>query len=364
MAYQFIHIENYGLSPSKKAKVKKPTVDEVLNEAERKEGYTPHIASPKPPITLYGSINDVRKAVDQYVLGTTDAKGRKLRSDANVLLAGVVSLPRDMGNDWELYKQKSIKWLQEKYGDRLKAIVEHTDESHPHLHFYAVEPPGKPFDLHPGITAFRKTQGKGKKLAMIQAMRDFQDDFWRNVSAPFGLPKLGPRKQRLTRAEWKAQQDQLKKIRQINKIVEKRVEERLQRKIEEMESGLIGKVKLGLMALHSPTKAAIDQIKEFYENMIKDLKELLAKKDKEIAGKEKEIEKLREDLRQTNNFHNAALTRATNAEKQVEKLNKIIEQQDEEIDRLNNTLKKHGIRVMEPQSTPQSSYDRKKSIEL
>ena len=368
MAYQFIHIENYGLTKPKKAKTNKPTVDEVLNEASRKEGYTPHIAKPKPPVVLHGSIEEVRKAVDEYVQGTRDAKGRKLRVDANVLLAGVVSLPRDMAEDWPAYRAKTVDWLKQKYGKSLKCIVEHTDETHPHLHFYAVQEPGKPFDLHPGIAAFKKTH---KKLSMIQAMRDFQEEFYDNVTKDFGIPRLGPRKQRLTRAQWKAQQAQFAKIRKIEEYVKQEVERKTEeiiqkieeQKIQEIEGGIIGKIKLSLKALHTPTIEAIEKIKKEYNKKIRDLNKIIQNKDKTIKEKDDEIKNLKERLEQTNNFHSAALTRATNAERQVKKLNEIIDEQKGKIGFLENLLKRFGIKWTEPQLNPQS-HGRTKGIEL
>lgn len=34
---------------------------------------------------------------------------------------------------------KTVDFLREKYGDKLFSVVEHLDESHPHIHFYAVD---------------------------------------------------------------------------------------------------------------------------------------------------------------------------------------------------------------------------------
>lgn len=33
-------------------------------------------------------------------------------------------------------ERKNIEWLKEQYGDDLKTVIEHNDESHPHLHAF------------------------------------------------------------------------------------------------------------------------------------------------------------------------------------------------------------------------------------
>ncbi len=57
------------------------------------------------------------------------------------MLAGVASYPRD-GTEYDYWKKASVAWLQLEFGDGLRTVVEHTDEAHPHLHFYVVNPVG------------------------------------------------------------------------------------------------------------------------------------------------------------------------------------------------------------------------------
>ena len=317
MAYQFVHIEACARRASKKAKQARPTVDGVIGEAKRESGYVPHIEHPQAPVMLLGSFDSVEAAIRDYTRGTKDAMGRSLRADANVLLAGVVSLPREWEKDWPAYKKRTIDWLKKRYGSSLRCVVEHIDEEHPHLHFYCVPQPGQPFELHPGIVAQKSVEktekGRVKKAAYNEAMRQFQDDFWKGVSFSFGLPKLGPSRQRLTRAQWKAQQEEMKKIRRINEIVEKEVEKRVKQKMEEMENSAIGKIKLAFGALHSPTKRAVEEIREHYEKVVANLKKMIERKDKEIESLSAEVKRLSRDL-------SVALSRATKAEKQVDLL--------------------------------------------
>lgn len=146
----------------------------------------------------------------------TDAKGRKLRKDALCLAAGVVSMPEDTTPEaWEAFRADAVEYLKAKYGDRLQTVVEHTDESHPHLHFYAVPRPGERFEtIHQGKDAAAEAKrGGGLKGAQNQAyksaMRAYQDEFFEAVGIKNGLTRIGPARRRLTREEWKLEQLQV-----------------------------------------------------------------------------------------------------------------------------------------------------------
>jgi hypothetical protein len=86
------------------------------------------------------------------------------------------------------------------------------------MHLFIVPEPEKKFlDYHPGLAAKRavdlhtrkstpeesKAFLKAGNLAYIEAMRDFQDVMHREVFAPLGLDRYGPRKERLSRQEQK-----------------------------------------------------------------------------------------------------------------------------------------------------------------
>lgn len=49
-------------------------------------------------------------------------------------------------------------------------------------------------------------------------MRDFQEDFYKKVSLPYGLMKTGPKRQRLSNSDYKRQQQE---VRLINLFKEK-----------------------------------------------------------------------------------------------------------------------------------------------
>lgn len=145
----------------------------------------------------------------------TDARGHNLRKDALCLVAGVVSAPHDIEPEgWEKFRSDSIDWLKKKYGDALESVIEHTDESHPHLHFYVVPKPGQRFEsIHQGRAAANAKKGQGGKKgeqnqAYKASMREFQDEFFEKVGIEHGFTRIGPGKRRLTREEWKLEQIQ------------------------------------------------------------------------------------------------------------------------------------------------------------
>lgn len=248
--YQFVHFECYGREESKKGrtqtkknsdgtfsskeveKEKRGNVSWVIAEAKREPDSCYHIENPLPPIVLIGDLDNVEAEANQWAEQATDAKGRKLRKDAHCLLAGVISLPRSEEKNWEKFKAASIKWLKEKYGDNLRCVIEHQDEAHPHLHFYAIPKAGQSFDdIHEGKNAQREIKKQNPKatkqeqnIAFAEAMRATQDNFSRRVGQPFGLTRLGPGRRRLTRKAWKAEQKQAEALQQVEKTARKRHE--------------------------------------------------------------------------------------------------------------------------------------------
>lgn len=204
---QFVHISVYSLHPPKKTSRgadRKWSVHEVLAEASREPQACLHVPRPRPPKLLHGpSLAELEAEIGAIHARSTDAAGRRLRKDASVLLAGVASYPRG-GIEYGYWKQCTLEWLQIDFGEHLRTVVEHTDEAHPHLHFYVVNPDGGNVkDLHPGFRAAKGAQTpKEQRLAYNTAMRLFQDRFWEHVAGPSGLARLGPGRQRMSRAQW------------------------------------------------------------------------------------------------------------------------------------------------------------------
>ena len=216
--YQFGHVEGYGrqggIKTDSKTKTKSRVLSmwEIAEEAERKDGAIPHIEKPQPPILLFGVIPSVAmKEAAEWAEQAKDASGRKLRVDGFCISAGVISFPAEK-EGWPEYRDLAVEWLKKKYGDRLKSVVEHTDEAYPHFHFYVVPKVGRRFDsIHDGYRAANEAKSKGLKkgkqnAAYKGAMSTWQDELHATCGVQFGLSRTGPRRQRLTREQWKEQQ--------------------------------------------------------------------------------------------------------------------------------------------------------------
>lgn len=227
-SYQFIHVDAYGREGSTQTKTsmnkhgakvttttKSRSASEILKEQWREEGACPHIKTPGTPVLLFGvPPMEVLQLIDEWADSSKDAQGRKLRKDGNCALIGVASLPRSMEKNFQEFAEDTLIYLKNKYGDRLKSVVVHDDESHPHLHFTVVPQIGERFDdIHEGLKAKNNAKKENKKageqnLAYINAMRNFQDEFSREVAMSHGLTRIGPGRRRLTRAQWKAEKAQ------------------------------------------------------------------------------------------------------------------------------------------------------------
>lgn len=221
--FQFIHLESYARSPSAKSKEARRSVSEIIDEAARDTpSALPHVRAARPAEVLFGlDPREVEREAVELGDRATDARGRRLRKDAGVLLAGVASCPLPPGDDrvaaWEV---DTLSFLRGEFGDRLRSVIRHVDERHAHVHFLIV--PGVKDDgtmerLHPGeaardqaLAASVSRKAKGSKTlgdqAYRDAMRGFQDRFFEAVGVRQGLARLGPGRRRKSRSEWRAEQ--------------------------------------------------------------------------------------------------------------------------------------------------------------
>lgn len=208
--FQFIRAEIYARRASTNPKSKSEyNAADIIGEALRDDGHCPHVENPEPPRYLIGSEAETRAMlgrINENALKYRDPVGRKMREDAAVLLAGVASFPRaEAEKDPELYarwESLTVAYLQGKYGDNLRAVVMHNDEEHPHLHFYVysdTEVNAKM--LHDG---YKNASKKGSYKAGVQA---FQDEYFEKVASRCGLARTGPKRRRLSRAEWHAEEE-------------------------------------------------------------------------------------------------------------------------------------------------------------
>jgi hypothetical protein len=263
---QFARVEGYAITPRKTSK--RSSADDILAEAMREEGHCNHVEQPLEPTFVFGdasTVETVRAELDSIALfGKTEIalaakKGggtgiRKLGCDAPVLTAAVFSYPgrtAALNAEWKLYAKarkeakadgKPLpnppaswrafkKWqddvlgfAKEQYDGQLRFAVAHFDEEHPHLHVYAVAKK-RPDDvvellgLHPGRDAKEAVRAAGKEKgetekefaarqmkAYKSAMQAWQDAYHDKVGKHHGQARLGPKRRRMSRGEWKADQ--------------------------------------------------------------------------------------------------------------------------------------------------------------
>ena len=93
------------------------------------------------------------------------------------------------------------------------SIVEHLDEKHGHLHVLVSAGGRSVKPLHPGYAASVPLRQAGATQAAqsdaYSAARAWQDEYQEKVAAACGLARLGPGRQRLSRAQWLDQQRQV-----------------------------------------------------------------------------------------------------------------------------------------------------------
>lgn len=216
MAYQFGHVGWAARSrTAKKTTTRQNSMTtraagwsaaDLAGEAMRLPGHCDHVAEPMPPRVLYG-VDPMQAAAEAEAWGgrAKEANGRALRRNAPVMAAGVVSFPRERLDDWPAFRDATVEALKDKYGDRLRSVVEHLDEAHPHLHFYAVPRPGEAFGvIHEGYKASREARKEpGNKIreAYTSAMKGWQDWLHGAVGQRFGLERIGPARERRERDE-------------------------------------------------------------------------------------------------------------------------------------------------------------------
>ena len=244
MGYQFFHIEAYARvaksyereitikkgSRAGQKEIKKTetrSLEEIMGEQARIEQDCPHVGDPRRPGLLYGvPPMEVLAIADEWADQAKDSRGYKIKKDGSVAIVGVASLPREMEDDFPEFAEATLKWLKAKYGDRLKSVVVHDDEPHPHLHFTVIPRKGERLDdIHEGLKAKSEAKknnqkGKAQNLAYIGAMRKLQDDFYEKVAMRSGLTRLGPARTRDTRSVWQAKQQEAEALAKKLKAIE------------------------------------------------------------------------------------------------------------------------------------------------
>jgi hypothetical protein len=251
---QFLHIQSY----SRKANKVGQNVQQILGEVARLPEFSQHVEIPQPPNLIYGlTPEEVRRKHDEIVQagcvevtlkdGTTAQ--RSIRKDRHTLLTAVASYPlltrqvidgsRDRTN-YENWRELNVCWLIETFGERLVSIVEHTDEMHPHIHAFIL-PLGDPScsarHLNPAwkskeeAETFARDGGKPPKeavklgnLAYRARGRELQDQYFTKVGLPSGLTRIGPKRERLSRKQWKQRKEQAQRDAVLLRQMQGRVE--------------------------------------------------------------------------------------------------------------------------------------------
>lgn len=230
LSYQFHHVEPYGRKGAhqKGSTKRKSSMFDIRDEMIRASHACAHVTNPQPPNLLFGVPPSVAfDLAAARAAQAVDKAGRRLRPEALVVLVGVATWPEltvHLQQDAEArdrylrWRGATVAWLQLQWGDRLVTVVEHMDELRPHVH-YIVVPEVEPDNrlriasVHAGHSASTNCQDAGgtpreQSKAYRQAMKAFQDCYYEGVAVRFGLTRIGPRLQRLTRDEWKERKRQ------------------------------------------------------------------------------------------------------------------------------------------------------------
>lgn len=234
---QFANIQTYSRKASKAGN----SVDQVIAEAIRDPEYSLHVDAPQPPRVLIGDPSTFKEDHDTHVAdrATTvfmpdqSVRSRAIRQDRHTMLSIVMSYPvphsaittDEAKAKLAAWEDRNIKWLQKKFGSQLRVVIAHDDEKQPHLHAWILpdNPDADATMLHPGKQA-KKTEEFEAKEAGIEnrlavkmgnveykkAMTEWQNEYHEAVGIPEGLTRSGPRRQRLSRDQWKSQKEAAK----------------------------------------------------------------------------------------------------------------------------------------------------------
>ena len=232
----FIHCQSFSRKPNRAGQC----VMQVIGEGLRVGGYHPHVEDPKPPVPVFGNPSGFQQMHDAHVgerrtraVNNVRVSERAIRRDRHTLFTIVASYPVPTtaveASPEELARFKrwvnlTVTWVREQYGDQLKVGFAHVDERFPHLHFWLLpdNPSADAALLHPGKPAKREVEARLKRegiapreavaagnRALKSAMRALQDSYHRAVGAPLGMRRDGPKRRRLSKAQWAAEQAML-----------------------------------------------------------------------------------------------------------------------------------------------------------
>lgn len=186
-----------------------------INLEAIRHDYMAHVDQPQNPKPIYGDMTTVYdKLLNKFNNrqpqlrklrlkdGTYSCRMAKTPKNAKVIMAGYVSFPKGMREEspdlYEKWVKLNVQWLKARFGKQLQAIVEHNDESSPHLHFVVM-----PNDLE--IASICPAEKKQRDLSTQGVSRPEQraaygvekskiiDEYFNYVGVQSGLMRNGPK---------------------------------------------------------------------------------------------------------------------------------------------------------------------------
>ena len=148
----------------------------IVGECLRERGYCPHVGPDvQLPVHVYGippsawkeRLNTIEKNAAEirvpYTRGGQTGR-RKLKSDTPIVLMAVAShpsAPDAPSPERDRWQSLVIDAARQRFGDRLRSIVAHVDESYYHLHLW-IDDDGRPVKrLHSGHAAALEVSAAG-----------------------------------------------------------------------------------------------------------------------------------------------------------------------------------------------------------
>ncbi|WP_205665248.1 hypothetical protein [Caldimonas tepidiphila] len=211
-----MHEECYARRGSRNARGRKPSARDIIGELLRLgPRYVQHLVDqgiePQPPRHLHGVHpgdliawweeleRQAREVVEERVYGD-EVRLYRQRETTTILGVAVASYPGPPSEQDPLYvrwRELTVAWAAEHYGERLAGVYEHTDERHGHLHVvFADQGRQVKHSLAGHGAALRALQnGSVKadaKLRLIEANKALQDEYHEAVGRHVGLGRVGP----------------------------------------------------------------------------------------------------------------------------------------------------------------------------
>ncbi|WP_283150519.1 hypothetical protein [Silvimonas soli] len=235
----------------------KPTFRGVLGEALRVPSRSKHVLRDHgrilPPRILQGSKANVLDSVAAWVADQNrnrcNAQRPRLRRDSPVMIALMASYPERLKSDdgqptgfnhesdqsWQQWLRLTRHWLDELYGERVRLVVAHMDETCPHLHIFLVSQPGEGLEaIHPALAGLPRelNRGPGRRAVESGNVVQWQDAFFEAVSKRCGHERktAGRSRRRVKESRLERQlndavsqhQNQVARLRLAQQVLQKR----------------------------------------------------------------------------------------------------------------------------------------------